>query len=577
MKWGLIALAVSVIFGFYHLTIPLIYKISPYSPLALNTQTSSLSVDEAIAYATKTQEALSGHMALSDLFIWEYKDYPSPLRGEIVPAIMMAGMAKLGGGIDQGFILADFILPVVSFLILTVFFQAMSGKKYFAAVTALMIMFFYHYFRFFPYLPSAIRQLWLALNDGYPSHFLRSFHPQISFPFFMVSLLLIWLMLKNSQRKYLWLYLGISLGLLFYTDFFYWTFILGFIGVVFAWSKKSQYLKSLIIGLMIGLPYLINTLKFQNSSLSQSFIKNMTFKPEDEMIPIGIMLILLLAARWGLKNKIQAIFWQLYYLAIILVLLVSKLAGVAIDDPVGHWKIRIIYPLTMGFLMLLVNERIKLKKSIWLAIAFGLLVYQARVHWQFFNRQAQAFQIEPDKVGAFEWINQNINKDSVILTSSLKDNLYLAIFTHANVFIPRSQHSLAPDIEALERFLLLYKAAGIPAERVKTMFSLTEDNQRLKTKGRFNFDDCGGHYLYFRRFIKNDYYNCSVSAEQLSQIMKNYEAIEGSLAHWKNKYRLDYWLWGPQEQAWAKMKPKDFENWQLVFANSSYQLFKLPE
>ena len=75
-----------------------------------------------------------------------------------------------------------------------------------------------------------------------------------------------------------------------------------------------------------------------------------------------------------------------------------------------------------------------------------------------FNRQAQAFQIEPDKVGAFEWINQNINKDSVILTSSLKDNLYLAIFTHANVFIPRSQHSLAPDIEALERFLLLYKA-----------------------------------------------------------------------------------------------------------------------
>ena len=307
MKWGLIALAVSVIFGFYHLTIPLIYKISPYSPLALNTQTSSLSVDEAIAYATKTQEALSGHMALSDLFIWEYKDYPSPLRGEIVPAIMMAGMAKLGGGIDQGFILADFILPVVSFLILTVFFQAMSGKKYFAAVTALMIMFFYHYFRFFPYLPSAIRQLWLALNVGYPTHFLRSFHPQTSFPFFMVSLLLIWLMLKNSQRKYLWLYLGISLGLLFYTDFlldiYTWLYRRSLCLV-----QKSQYLKSLIIGLMIGLPYLINTLKFQNSSLSQSFIKNMTFKPEDEMIPIGIMLILLLAARWGLKNKIQAIF-----------------------------------------------------------------------------------------------------------------------------------------------------------------------------------------------------------------------------------------------------------------------------
>ena len=575
--WTLIALSVSAIFGFYHLTIPFVFKISPYSPLALNTQTSSLSVDEAIAYATKTQEILNGHIALSDLFIAEYKNYPSPLRGEIIPAIIMAGLAKLSGGVDQGFILADFILPVVTFFMLTVFFTLVSGKKYFAAVTALMIMFFYHYFKFFPFLPSAIRQLWLAFNEGYPSHFLRSFHPQVSFPFFMLSLTIIWLMLKNSRIKYLWLYLGISLGLLFYTDFFYWTFMLGFIGVVFVWSKKNQYLKSLMIGLLIGMPYLINTLKFQNSSLSQSFIKNMTFKPEGEMIPIGIMLILAFTARWGLKNKTQAVFWQLYYLAISLVLLGAKFAWVAIDDPVGHWKLRIIYPLTMGFLLLLAGERIKLKKGIWIAITVVLLVYQARVHWQFFNRQAQAFQIEPDKVEVFKWINQNTQKDSVVLTSGLKDNLYLAIFTHANGFIPRSQHSLAPDTEALERFLLLYKSAGIPAERIKTMFSLTEDNQRLKAKGRFNFDDCGGHYLYFRRFISNDYYNCSVSAEQLDEILKNYEAIDGNLKHWKDKYRMNYWLWGPQEQAWAQMKPKDFEDWELVFTNQSYQFFKLPE
>lgn len=571
MKWGfaswwiLMAFSVSLIFGFYHLTIPLIYKISPYSPLSLNTQTSSLSVDETIAYATKTQEILNGQIALSDLFIWEYKGYPSPLRGEIVPAIIMAGLAKLGGGIDKAFILADFISPAVSFLLLSRFFILLTGKKYFSIVTALMIMFFYNYFRLFPYLPSAISQFWQALNDGYPSPFTRSFHPQISFPFFMLALIALW-----QKRR---LCLGIIIGLLFYTDWFYWTFMLAFVALMSV--KNRQLLKSLILGLGIGIPYFINAFRFQNLPLSQSYLTNLTFKPEGEVPTAIIMLLLLLVAKFGLKNKSLSGFWQLYYAAVIVVLLSSKLIGFSLDDPVGHWRLRIVYPMTLGFLLLLVGQKIRFKKLGWLAIAGLLLIYQFRVHWQFFHHQKEAFYLEPERLAAFNWINQNTPKDSVILTTNLKDNLYLAIFTHANGFIPRSQHSLAPDTEALERFLLLYKVAGIPDERIKMMFSLTEDNQRLKAKGRFNFDDCGGHYLYFRRFIGSDYYNCSVSPEHLSQMRKNFEAIDGNLQPWKDKYRMDYWLWGPNEKQWAKVDPEQFVNWEKLWENQDYKIYAL--
>lgn len=560
------ALSVSVVFGFYHLTIPLIFKISPYSPLSLNTQTSSLSVDETIAYAPKTQEILNGHLALSDLFIWEYKNYPSPLRGEIIPAVIMAGLAKLSGGVAGGFILADFIWPVATFFLLTLFFILMSGKKYFALTTALMIMFFYNYFRLFPYLPSALRQLVEALSNGYPSPFTRSFHPQISFPFFMLALIALW------QKR--WFCLGIIIGLLFYTDWFYWTFMLAFAALMSV--KNRQLIKALILGLGLGIPYFINAFRFQNLSLSQSYLTNLTFKPEGEVPTVIIMVLLLLLARFGLKNKSFSGFWQLYYAAVIVVLLGAKLIGFNLDDPVGHWRLRIVYPMTMGFLLLLVGQKIRFKKPVWLAIAGLLLIYQFRVHWQFFNRQADSFYIEPERLEAFEWINQNTKNDSVILTTSLKDNLYLAILTHANTFIPRSQHSLAPDTEALERFLLLYKAAGIPDERIKMMFSLTEDNQRLKAKGRFNFDDCGGHYLYFRRFISKDYYNCSVSPEHLAQMLKNYEAIDGDLQAWKDKYHMDYWLWGPNEKQWAKINPDEIGG-KLIWQNQDYKLFKLPE
>lgn len=547
---GLIAFLLSAIFGFYHFTIPSLFKIAPYSPLALNSETSSLSVDETIAYAPKVQEILNGHIALSDAFIWEYKNYASPLRGEIVPAIIMAGLAKIGGGVDKAFILADFIFPPIVFLLLVRFFGLIGGKKYFSVAAALIVMFFYNYFRLFPYLPSALLQIFQSLNNGYPSPFLRSFHPQISFPFFILGIITLW------QKR--WINLGLTLGLLFYTDFFYWTFMLAFTALT--GLKNREFVKSLILGLVPGLPYFLNAFRFQSLPLSQSFITNLTFKPEAEILPLIVMLTLLLLAKWGLRNKALSVFWQLYYAAMIVVLLGSKLLNFSLDDPVGHWRLRIIYPLTLGFILLLINQWLKIKKTFWIALAVLLLVYQSRVHWQFFHKKAASFYIEPEKLEVFNWINRNTANDSVVLTTSLKDNLYLTIFTHANVFIPRSQHSLAPADEALERFLILYKAAGVPAERVQTMLSLTEANLELKAKGRFNFDDCGGHYLYFRRFIGNDYYNCSVPEEKLAEILEQYETLQPDLT----KYRADYWL-GAEPVAFGR----------LVWENSAYKIYAL--
>src|SRR3990172_6088544 len=90
----IIAIGVGLVFGGSQLLLPRLLGLT-YSPLAINSQASPLVMDETIAYASKAQEVLNGHWRLSDLFIWEYKQSPSPLVGESFPAVIMALMAKL--------------------------------------------------------------------------------------------------------------------------------------------------------------------------------------------------------------------------------------------------------------------------------------------------------------------------------------------------------------------------------------------------------------------------------------------------------------------------------------------------
>ena len=99
--------------------------------------------------------------------------------------------------------------------------------------------------------------------------------------------------------------------------------------------------------------------------------------------------------------------------------------------------------------------------------------------------------------------------------------------------------------------------------------------QFLMLKKRFKFDDCGGHYLYFRRFVANDFYNCSVPEDYLDQMLTSYREMKGNLASYKDKYKMDYWLWGPNEKKWSMVKPEQFKDWRLVWQNDWYQVYKL--
>jgi len=558
--WLVLALLVGLVFGFYHWVIPSLWGIDNYSALSLNQQSPSFAVDETIFYGSKVQEILDGHWQLGDVMIWEYKDKASPFIGEWLVTVIMAGLSEIGGGVNQGFMLADFIWPAIAFLILTSLIYSLTKREDLAAIGALMVMFLANYLSYFPYLPSVARLMYRAIFRGTYSPLIRSFHPQISLSFFVGWMLVLWLMVKTKQGEKYWWLVGIGLAGLVYSHFFYWTFALAFLGLYF-FRYQKRVAKALGLAGVLTLPYWLRLYQFKQSALSEDFLAKVNYQPGLGWKTLGLLILGFLVSLLVVKKKNLSNFWQRFYLTGLILIGVSAMIKLGLDDPIGHWLIRVIYPMTVVLVMVIVAERVK-KLPEWLSILLVLILmgYQARVHWQYFKHQARAFQIEPERLELFEWLNHNTEKDSVVITSSLKDNLYLPVYTHNNVFIPRAQLSLAPTGEALERFLTVNKLAGTSEEELRRMFL---ENKDLKAKKRFEFDNCAGVYLYFRQYAGSDYYNCSVPEEKLDQILAEYDEVEPSLSKW----RADYWLTQSDKQIFA--------NWPLVWENKKYQVYKL--
>lgn len=563
LKLFLAVVAVSVVFGFYPLILS--RRLGPdYSPITINSLASPLIMDETIAYAAKVREILDGQWRLSDLYLWENKQQPSPLLGEILPAYVVAGLARLTGSIGQAFSAADLIFPAINFLLLTRLVYLLFPQTAMSALISLGVMFFSHYFSSLPFIPSIIKLLIANLNNGSYSQFLRAFHPQLTMPIFLIFTIALY------RRR--WLILGLSLGLMFYSYLFFWPLSWLWL-IIYARKDWKKLIFSLGLGFLIGLPYLINMAQFYFSELSRDYSANFQFFAGGEARYFLFLILPWLTTAWWLKKSKLILFWRSFWLAGIILGSIISLLHFNVDNMLGHWLLRIFYPYLFIWLALGICLRIKKLNNRWLwVMIFLLLVYQFRVHWQYFTNNQNMFILPKEKTQLFTYLNQNTPIDSVVLTAGLTDNLLLTVFTHNNVFIPQAYLSLATDADRSQRFLLANKLAGVPETQIAASLSLTEENQTLKAKKRFNFDNCAGHYLYFRRFIGADYYNCSVSNTQQDILLNRYRELQPDWNVLKLNYRIDYWLFGPYENQWATIDPIDFD-WQLIWSNSSYQLF----
>ena len=82
-----------------------------YTPI-----TVASSRDEGAYYALRAHAAYKGDLIVGDVNVYEYKDTPAYLP--IGNPLIMAGVGRLAGSLERGFIFADFLFPALIFLII---------------------------------------------------------------------------------------------------------------------------------------------------------------------------------------------------------------------------------------------------------------------------------------------------------------------------------------------------------------------------------------------------------------------------------------------------------------------------
>jgi len=520
----MVAISISLISGFYHWWLPQVSGINPYSPLTLNTDSPSFVVDETFFYAPKAA-------------------FPQASLIELFSSETMALLAKISGSIPQAFILADLIFPALTFFVLYWLLNFWLKNYNQSVFTAVAILIFYHYFTYFPYLPSAIKLLINYYNSGSYWPLIRAFHPQISLWLFLLFVAALW-------KKLSWWKTGLLLSALTYSYFFYWT-------VAFTWlfwnQSGKKLLKIIILWAALTFPYWLSLLPLLPEK--DYWLRNYFYLP-----PTGNQILLLvfgLVLSRRLNSAKLRRFWLSFYAGFSCLLAITMLLKFGADDPIGHWFLRVVNPLTAIILVLYFFQRFQTSRRLLTIATILLLLFQGRLHYRYFTANAEAFRIEPEKLEAFNYLKHVATTGSIVAAPSLADSLYLPGYTNSYAYLKHAQLRPADNQELLQRFLEVYKIADYDQARLKTMFN---DNNVLIAKKRFDFDACAGHFLYFRLYNGADYYSCAVPEPVLEHILNQYQNTQAQLT-----YPADYWL---------GTESIDFGT--LVWENVKYKIYALP-
>jgi len=560
-----------------------------YQPLTISEKVHNSTVDETFVYAPKVREIYDGSFPLREVAIWEYQKLPTFLISETLPALLLAGLAKISGSVSIAFILSDFIFPMLIFWLCFCFLFFLTRKVIISIAGGILLFFAQVFVYDFPYLPSAILEMVNFQKYNSLLWFTRTFHPQVSFLFLLLAIFLLFYLTSQKKIKNIYLGLtGIAFGLLFYTYFFYWTwFVVGFLmyGLFLFIDKNQRFLIYrffivLSIALIIAVPFFQQNLlsilrKIPNGFLERNNIYGLLGFSIVPFLRIIFFSFFVFVSFKNKKNKLHY-YLQSFLLSSFILFLTPYFLKLDLDDMVGHWNKFCLNSWLIITTFILLNELVKnarqkiIKIINYFLLGFSFLgiLYGFCYHWQFAKKNYLAYEENRSRRELYDWLNMNTKKDEVILTLSFEENLLLPAFTHNNIFIPNFNSSVSTK-EIIERFLYAYKLFGVDWKEIEKLFP-TEEDFFLINKEKWRFNDCGGWYLFFYQKGSLNRYFCGIEAINLEKLKINYFKL--NLSQVSAPYLYNYILVGPYEK---KIIPNIFfEQTKTIYKNENYLLFK---
>lgn len=443
---------------------------SDYNPLVISGK-SPIARDEAFAYAPFVNYILRGNLFLKDAYVVEYSNYPTPYLGETAPSIVFASLAKLSGSVESAFIIGDFIFPPIIFLLLYILASLFIKHKLFALTAAFLAVIARDFIAVIPYPHETFQYLSFAEGQNYLLYFSRAFHPQMTFIFFTIAVILLIKTLKMPTSKPTVFFLGSTFGLLFYSYVFYWTYFLLAFSLIFLHSlvsKNFQAVRSLIISALIafllGSFYFYNTWQFSQLAIADDFIRKTSL--HNLSLPITLLRYLTMAFLFAAIVKLRSHESRVFFIFLLAGLSISPLSRFIIgqDLETFHYLRRALMPLATIALFVTIYNLIRSRKTLILlsslVIFFVFLFMGLKTQVVATEKILSAHHGNKSQEAVFYWLMKNSPEGSVVGSLDTTFNSLLPVYTQNYVYFPPTDRTITPTAEGVERYAILSKIMG---------------------------------------------------------------------------------------------------------------------
>lgn len=552
-------------------------------------------------HGARLRDILDGDLISGDIDIFEYRNGPS--IWPILSMTIFAPLIFLTRSIFAALIISDFLFPALIFLSLFYLFFVFSRKRLFAVGVAMFLMLFPQAPLLFP--PTS----WMKLKNLFLQIFPWPWQPAVNLtylrpesfigagPFFILFFAFAYKALTieaaDKKKRYFFIILaGIFYGLLFNFYFYFWAFATIFLGLLLAFlliKSRSRVLVVIFMGLVgavVSIPFWLNQLRLvkllnyqeiiqRNAGLEISHAFRTSVWKTYLLYIFAAALIFWLAKKLKPQDKIRSWFLICLSLTGIVVFNIQVVTGFTPQS--DHWSGR-VFLITNGIICAVILYDLYLyfesrwhKKStkkvlfaVGLVLIFSLLsnvlISEAIVE----KNRATLYTLPTGLMSAYEWLNKNTSKDSVVLTPSLATNIDLPAYTHNRIFLPRAGTSLAPESEFLDRLYIAYKLFDVKPQYLDKMIQ--------SERGIIYFFTVKYHSTALDTYLRPDKDMSKwLPADVRNKIYSDYLKFQPPS---EIPYRLDYIFVGPRERE-IGISVDFLEKYKKIYDSGGVQIYQI--
>ncbi|MDD4979764.1 MAG: hypothetical protein PHC54_00630 [Candidatus Omnitrophica bacterium] len=534
---------------------------------------------EELWYLSRLNGIYKGSVNLSDIYCFEHQNDPwfRPFIGEFIVGNIGKMFEISVVNLD---ILASAILNIIlSFLIFTFSYQ-LSKSVRLSIICSFAIMLGYNIFTTNAHI---LKEVFIAGNYAKPLWFLRPLSPQFYYIPFFIALVYTNRATNLSANKNNIAIAGITLGLLFYCNVYYWTFIYAGLGVLFFsffLIKEKRGALNVIyiyaISIIIAIPYLISVFKVINNPAYGYLQKNYMMADSHKIflyapytIPAVFISILLVTFKHKSRffiasfliggiiclnqqvvtGKIMLQQWSFYTNKTFLIISIIVSAKLILD---GIGKLKLI---RYNFLN---NELCKTALS---AIAVSVFIILAFLQQDNYYRINKEYFLEKQKIAdVYKWLRENTNKSSVVLTdpyqdfsSHLTNYRFLLTYTNNFSYIAEPACMLISKEETTYRILASLIFLGYSRDDIENYINMLKQFYKSADPNNWIYSPSEGYY----KIIRNEY-----------NVLE-----KGNPVDMVRKYKIDYIL--VKNKIASKLASKYVNNLIVAYQDTHYTVFNL--